>query len=151
MPIKNNIISRVIRFSILLVFILVIYKILMRYFSMKENFLTSGEYPIAVDKPILYDSYNVAEHPGADAQGAAQIYVDYPIFPATSLENNNIRYWNTPTNGTCTAPDMCNGLYKSTAQKRFKPSKPPAWNERRVNYQVAKTDMCVDSGVEYGM
>ena len=88
MPIKNNIISRVIRFSILLVFILVIYKILMRYFSMKENFLTSGEYPIAVDKPILYDSYNVAEHPGADAQGAAQIYVDYPIFPATSLENN---------------------------------------------------------------
>jgi hypothetical protein len=145
MSIKNNIISRIIRFSISLLLILVLYTILIRLFPMKEGFLTSGEYPVAVDKPILYDSYNVKENPGADALGAAQIYVDYPIFPATSLENNNIRYWNIPTNGTCTAPDMCNGLYKSTAQKRFTPSKPPAWNnERRVNYQVAKTETCPD-------
>jgi hypothetical protein len=145
MPIKNNIISRIIRFSISLLLILVLYTILIRLFPMKEGFLTSGEYPVAVDKPILYDSYNVKENPGADALGAAQIYVDYPIFPATSLEINNIRYWNIPTNGTCTAPDMCNGLYKSTAQKRFTPSKPPAWNnERRVNYQVAKTETCPD-------
>ena len=145
MSIKNNIISRIIRFSISLLLILVLYTILIRLFPMKEGFLTSGEYPVAVDKPILYDSYNVKENPGADALGAAQIYVDYPIFPATSLEINNIRYWNIPTNGTCTAPDMCNGLYKSTAQKRFTPSKPPAWNnERRVNYQVAKTETCPD-------
>jgi hypothetical protein len=146
---NNNIISRIIRFSISLLLILVLYTILIRFFPMKEGFLTSGEYPIAVDKPLLYDSYDVADHPGADALGAAQIYIDYPVFPATSLENNNIRYWNKPTNGRCTAPDMCNGLYKSTAQRKFIPSKPPTWNnERRVNYQIAKIESCNDMEYE---
>jgi len=107
-----------------------------------EGFLTSGEYPVADDKPLLYDSYNVMEHPGASPLGAAQIYVDNPIFPAHSVKINNLRYWTLPTNGMCTAPDMCNGLYKPTPQKMFIPSPAPKWNnERRVNYQVAKTDV----------
>jgi len=106
------------------------------------SFLTSGEYPVAVDKPLLYDSYNVKKNPGADALSGHNIYVDYPIFPAHSVKTNNIRYWNIPTNGECQAADMCNGLYESTQQKEFIPSVAPQWNnERRVNYQVANTDV----------
>jgi hypothetical protein len=127
---------------IFLLLIFVIYKICMMFFQEVEGFLPSGEYPVAVDKPILYDSYNISDHPGADALGAAQIYVDYPIFPAHSVKINNIRYWNIPTNGECQAPDMCNGLYKPTPQKEFVPSVSPQWNnERRVNYQVSKNDV----------
>ena len=137
---SNNLTSKLVRYSIFLLLIFVIYKIYMH--KQIEGFLTSGEYPVAVDKPLLYDSYNVMDHPGADALGAAQIYVDYPVFPAHSVKINNIRYWDLPTNGECQAPDMCNGLYKPTQQKEFIPSKPPQWNnDRRVNFQVANTDV----------
>lgn len=144
----NNLISKTIRFSISILFFFVIYKIVMMTFNYiqtykyKESFLTSGEYPVAVDKPLLYQNYNVVAHPGASPLGAAQIYVDYPIFPAHSVKINNLRYWNLPTNGECRAPDMCNNLYNPTPQKEFIPSLPPKWNnERRVNYQVANTDV----------
>jgi len=137
-------ISKAIRFCISLLFLYVIYIIIMKMFesiqkkTYLEGFLTSGDYPVAVDQPLLYDSYNVMENPGASPLGAAQIYVDDYIFPAHSVKINNLRYWTLPTNGQCTAPDMCEGLYKPTQQKMFVPSVPPQWNnERRVNFQVA--------------
>jgi hypothetical protein len=143
MVFKSNLISKIIRFCISLLFIFVIYQIVMVLFqkiqqkTYMEGFLSSGDYPVAVDKPLLYSNYNVVDKPGASPLGAAQIYVDYPIFSASSTKINNLRYWDTPTDGMCTAPDMCNNLYKPTKQKMFVPSCPPAWNnERRVNYQV---------------
>ena len=139
-------ISKAIRFCISLILIYVIYIIIMNIFqkiqqkTYLEGFLNSGDYPVAVDKPLLYDTYNMVEHPGASPLGAAQIYVDDYIFPAHSVKSNNLRYWTLPTNGQCTAPDMCDGLYKPTQQKMFEPSVPPQWNnERRVNFQVATT------------
>jgi len=137
-------ISKAIRFLISLLLIYVIYIIIMKIFQAiqqkkyLEGFLTSGDYPVAVDKPLLYDSYNVMERPGASPLGAAQIYLDDYIFPAHSVKSNNLRYWTLPTNGQCTAPDMCEGLYKPTQQQMFVSSAPPQWNnERRVNFQVA--------------
>ena len=145
MVFKSNLISKFIRFCISIVFVFIVYKIMMMFFdymrvNKSEGFLTSGIYPVAVDKPLLYENYNVVDNPGASPLGAAQIYVDYPIFPAHSVKINNLRYWNSPTNGECQAPDMCNNLYKPTPQKEFVPSISPSWNnERRVNYQVATT------------
>ena len=150
MVFKSNIISKLIRFCISIVFIFIVYKIMMMFFDymrlntykQTEGFLTSGDYPVALDKPLLYENYNMVDKPGASRLGAAQIYVDYPIFPAHSVKINNLRYWNLPTNGECRAPDMCNNLYKTTHQKEFVPSNPPAWNnERRVNFQVSTPNL----------
>ena len=69
--------------------------------------LNPGAFPLMVDQPLLFNDYKVQTQPGESGLNASDIYVNYPIFPATSMQNNNIRYWTRPTNGTCTPPEMC--------------------------------------------
>jgi hypothetical protein len=105
-------------------------------FSQYNNHLTSGDYPLAVDKPILYGDYNVKTPPSLSALNASDIYKDYPVFPATSLENNRIRYWSKPENGTCSRAELCGYFYDDyTEQKIPAPLTPPGWN-KRVNFYV---------------
>ena len=104
----------------------------------KEGYsnLNSGEYPIAVDKPILYNDYIVNPHQQLSALNASDIYKDYPSFPATSTKTNNVRYWTSPDNGTCSRAELCGSIYENyTNQNIPKPAKQPGW-DNRVNYYV---------------
>jgi len=103
--------------------------------TVEEGFLGSGDYPDAVDSPILECDYNVKPNPGISDLGAAQISQNYPVFPSDSCANNNIRYWNKPTNGRCTRPEMCGGLYEHTEQNIPSPPPTPIWGKgTRVNF-----------------
>jgi hypothetical protein len=101
----------------------------------KESFLnlSPGEFPLSVTEPILYNDYIVQPKPSESGLNASDIYVNYPIYPATSFHNNNIRYWNRPTNGTCTPPEMCGGVYQKTEQNISPIAPVPRW-DHRVNY-----------------
>jgi hypothetical protein len=100
----------------------------------KETFISPGKYPLAVTKPILYNSYNTKKNPGVSAYSSSDIISDYPIFPASSCQNNNIRYWRRPNNGTCSPADFCGGIYKSTEQDIPSTLQPPLDQGVRVNY-----------------
>ena len=100
-----------------------------------EGFLTPGDYPLSIDKPLLVGDYNLAPNPGITDRGSQDIYGDYPVFPATSCGTNNIRYWRRPSNGQCTPASMCGGLYTNTEQKIPPQTASPKWDDGiRVNY-----------------
>ena len=105
-------------------------------FSQYNNHLPSGEFPVAVDKPILYGDYNIKTPPYLSDYNASDIYKDYPVFPAHSLENNRIRYWSKPENGTCSRAELCGHFYEeNTPQNIPGPPPTPGWN-KRVNFYV---------------
>ena len=104
------------------------------FVSFNDNKYASGEFPLAVDKPILYGDYNVLEKPHLSALNASDIYKEFPVFPAHSLENNRIRYWTKPENGTCSRAEMCGYIYDEyTPQNIPAPPPVPGWN-KRINY-----------------
>ena len=126
-------------------FIIVFFLIVVSIFSMaiypmllnsnRENFQNLGKYPQSVDSPILSDTYEVNQSPGLSNNGAINIYKNYPVFSATSKNNNNIRYWRKPTNGKCTAADICGGIYNDTEINIPSKAVPPKWNNGiRVNF-----------------
>lgn len=97
--------------------------------------LQPGKYPISVDKPLLHGVYKVKKNPGVSDNEAANIYKNYPVFPASCSYNNNIRYWKKPTNGTCSPAEFCGNLYKDTIHPIPAPPPQPEWdNGIRVNY-----------------
>lgn len=111
---------------------------------MVEGFGQPGVYPVAVVKPLLYDSYNVSKNPGLSMNGAEQNYVNKPVFPATSSNTNNIRYWRRPTNGLCTPPNLCGNLYIDTDQNIPPSAIPLEWDVgTRVNFYVSDYESCI--------
>lgn len=109
-----------------------------------EGFGQPGVYPVSVDSPLLYDSYNVSKNPGLSTNGAEQNYINKPVFPATSYKNNNVRYWRRPTNGLCTPPDFCGNLYMDTEQNVSLSTVPPEWDVgTRVNFYVSDLESCI--------
>ena len=103
--------------------------------------LTSGNYPESDDNPILYNEFPVAFNPGVSDLGTEQMWPDYPVFPASSTINNNIRYWRSPDNGKCSPADMCGGLYNLKKGVTIPPApQPPQWGVgTRVNYYDTQT------------
>lgn len=60
---------------------------------------------------------------------------DYPIFPAKSNKTNLIRYWDNPSNGTCSLPHQCHAFYKTIKPEEHKKPTPPSWGSGiRVNF-----------------
>ena len=109
-----------------------------------EGFEQPGEFPVSVDKPLLYDNYKLAENPGISTSGAEEIYVNDPVFSANSCINNNIRYWRKPTNGSCTPPDFCGNLYRNTEPNiPVTPVAPEWYNGIRVNFYESELESCV--------
>ena len=101
----------------------------------KEHFSDAGEYPSSVDNPILHGTYKVNTSPGVSGFGVEDIYMNYPTFPINSCANNNVRYWRKPTNGLCSPPELCGGLYDDTEQEIPPPATPPRWDSgTRVNF-----------------
>ena len=102
----------------------------------KENFttLTPGIIPTSENTPLL--NQPVLNNPGISTLGSSQLWKYYPVFPASSTQSNNIRYWKTPNNGKCTPSEMCGGIYSSNYNLTI-PSPPttPDINARgRVNF-----------------
>ena len=104
--------------------------------------LNGGKYPYSVNNPILADTYDVYKNPGYDNKGASDIYVNYPQFPSKHCTTNNVRYWRRPTNGQCTPPGFCMGLYKPTEPSIPSALKTPPITPKdghsRVNYYVSE-------------
>jgi hypothetical protein len=116
--------------------------------SKKEGYsnLNPGDYPIAIDNPILYNVYTVNPHKQVSALNASDIYKDYPIYSATSTKNNNVRYWGSPDNGTCSRAELCESIYEkspNTKENIPNPPKEPGWN-KRVNYynEIYDNEIC---------
>lgn len=120
------------KFILPIVSIIIIY-VIYKLYKTNEQFLSPGEYPLNVDKPLLHDSYNVKQNPILE-KSSQNIYNSYPVFSSNSLKNNNIRYWDLPTNGRCTPPDFCMNMYEKTPQNI--PEKPinPGFKNKRVNF-----------------
>ena len=105
-----------------------------------EPFISPGHYPVAVDQPLLYKNYNVKKNPGVSGFSSQDIISDYPMFPASSCQNNNIRYWRRPNNGTCSPADFCGGIYETTEPNIPPPLQPPPKDcGVRVNYYDSTT------------
>jgi hypothetical protein len=104
----------------------------------QEGFITlsPGMYPKSLDDPILSDTYKVKKDPGYDKMSSSDIFVNYPQFPAKHCGTNNIRYWRRPTNGLCSPPGFCMGLYDATEPKITPPPDAPNGTPR-VNYYVS--------------
>lgn len=121
-----------------LIMIFVILGVILPLMTNKEG-MSAGIYPNAVENPLLSDSYKVNKSPGYDwTSSASNIYVDYPSFSANHCGSNNIRYWRRPTNGQCSPPGMCQGLYDLTEQKIPPPPIGPSFSQTpRVNYFVS--------------
>lgn len=101
----------------------------------KEGFFNPGNYPFSVVKPLLSGVYKERVNPGITPNKGADIYQNYPVFPASCSYNNNIRYWKKPTNGKCEPAEFCGGLYEETLHPIPKPPRQPRWDDGiRVNY-----------------
>jgi hypothetical protein len=76
----------------------------------------TGIYPRSVDKPILddypltneKDIYNITNNSVKD------IWREFPVFSLPSFKQitNNLKYYKTPDDGSCTPPIFCNAFYK---------------------------------------
>jgi hypothetical protein len=82
--------------------------------------------------------YKEKKKPGITDHEAQDIYTNYPVFPADSSSNNNIRYWSRPTNGKCSPAEFCGSLYDTTRQEIPHPLQPQPWTGvTRVNYYAS--------------
>jgi len=101
----------------------------------REGFLNPDKYPLSVEKPLLRGFYKEKKNPGITNNEAKDIYQNYPVYPASCPQNNNIRYWKTPNNGQCEPAEFCGGLYETTVHPIPPPPRQPGWdNGIRVNY-----------------
>ena len=87
-----------------------------------------------IGNPILRD-YKEKKHPELTDNSSQDIYTNYPVFPAHSCINNNIKYWRRPTNGKCSPAEFCDNLYDNTDQTIPAPLQAPSTSGIiRVNY-----------------
>ena len=123
-----------------LIMIFVILGVVLPFITCNKEGMQAGAYPQTLNNPLLADSYKVKQNPGYDwYSSSTDIYVNYPRFSAKHCGTNNIRYWRRPTNGQCTPPGMCMGLYKATKQKIPPPPIGPSFSQiPRVNYYISR-------------
>lgn len=100
----------------------------------KEGF-SPALFPKEVDFPLLYGDYPLKQKMGLSKTNSDVAAKEYPIYSATSLESNNVRYWKTPDNGKCTPATFCDSLYDAKIPPVLGLNKPePEWTHGRVNY-----------------
>lgn len=90
----------------------------------------------SMSSPLL-PNYRIKNNPALTDYGAQEIATNYPIFPANSYFNNNIKYWRRPTNGTCSPADFCGSLYINTSPTIPQKITPPPCGVVRVNYYAS--------------
>jgi hypothetical protein len=97
--------------------------------------LSSSKFPESESSLLLADWYpeNKPFHPSALTYDT--MWKDYPTFPARSMKTNLIKYWDNPSNGTCSLPWMCDAFYKKiTPEKIVEPAAPEWGSGIRVNF-----------------
>ena len=78
-----------------------------------ENFtnLEPGTYPVSVTNPLL-SSYKERQPPRLSNLTLQELSKMKPVYSANSQKNNNVRYWSSPDNGSCTPADFCDAIYE---------------------------------------
>jgi len=91
--------------------------------------VTTTETQVLLQQPLL-NKIGVSNFSSTELMGFS------PVFPANSTKTNNIRYWKTPNNGSCSPPEMCGGIYSSDYSLTVTPPpNPPGFSlDRRVNF-----------------
>lgn len=111
--------------------------------------LSLGEYPKTESSLLLADWYpeNKPFHPTNLTYDT--MWKDYPTFPARSMKTNLIKYWDNPSNGTCTFPWMCDAFYKKITPEKIVEPKAPEWGSGvRVNFYDTCLFQRPDTGSE---
>ena len=106
-----------------------------------ENFETYGDY-IKNKKLLLSDSYETPNEPSITANNSSDIHQNKPIFLARSNNNNNIRYWKQPSNGTCSRSEFCGNFYSETKHTIPLDPQQPGFSKNRVNYYDSSDKLC---------
>lgn len=111
------------------------------YTPVRENFISNllqpGTFPESVSKPLLYGDYPLQKGVlGLSDLNSKSLSAYYPVFPSSYLQRtNNVRYWATPNDGTCSPANMCGTLYnnKTLNIPKFPRMVPFSSKQTRVN------------------
>lgn len=90
---------------------------------------TTGGFLLVDDQYPLRNPIKKSNH---SYQSMSLKYVPKTHFPAKSFKTNNIRYWASPDNGTCTFPELCDAIYQEITPEQEKELNVPGWNDNRV-------------------
>ena len=131
--------NKIDRFLLFLLVLLIVSSILY-YMNMmktvKDTFITYGDYSDSVTKPLLYGDYPLKKEVKL-SNITPEIGRSYkPVLPSSYLQTtNNIRHWGKPDNGTCRPSTMCETLYdeKDVVIPEFPKLIPFSSNQTRVN------------------
>ena len=84
-----------------------------------NNQLMPGAYPISDTAPLLVGEYKVKKNTNVTKNNNYNIWKQYPVYPSTyKQQTNNVRYWATPDNGTCSPAEFCGTPYEKTKIKK---------------------------------
>jgi hypothetical protein len=103
----------------------------------KEMFVSGAEYPRSVESPILDNSvYPYKKSIGLSKESYKSQSSLYPKWAVGSYEQktNNVRYHNTPCNGTASPAEFCGGIYDKKEIKKPNIKAPEKYCKYRVNY-----------------
>jgi hypothetical protein len=135
--------------SILFLILALLFALIGSFFftPIRENFVSNllepGAFPESVTKPLLQGDYPLQKDPGLSDLDGRSMSAFYPVFPNSYLQRtNNVRYWATPNNGTCTPANMCGTLYenKKINVPEFPPIIPFSSKVKRVNIYAYDED-----------
>lgn len=75
----------------------------------------SGNYPNVQTNVLVQDIYPAIGKNEISNNNSSDIWTEYPTFQLGSYDQitNNIRYPDSPDDGTCTPASMCGALYKN--------------------------------------
>lgn len=73
--------------------------------------LSPGILPNSEKSGILDNFYKWSDPKTLSNFNYARQSLAYPIYPAKSSVNNNLKFWPTPPNGSCIFPELCNNFY----------------------------------------
>ena len=118
------------------------------YTPVRENFISHllqpGAFPDSVSKPLLYGDYPLQKGAlGLSDLNSKSLSAYYPVFPSSYLQRtNNVRYWATPNDGTCSPANMCGTLYdnKTLNIHKFPKMIPFSSKQTRVNMYTFDED-----------
>jgi hypothetical protein len=124
------------------------------YTPVRENFISNllqpATFPESVSKPILYGDYPLQKGAlGLSDLNSKSLSAYYPVFPSSYLQRtNNVRYWATPNDGTCSPANMCGTLYnnKTFNINKFPKMVPFSSKQTRVNMYAFDQDAPSDIG-----
>lgn len=121
-------------FLLLLIILAIVLPLVFNFSNIYEGFSNysldqaTGKFPDAQSKVLVQDTYPPIGKNQISDDNASDIWWNYPIFKLGSYAQitNNIRYPDTPDQGTCMPASICGALYysKKTGENYVKPLPP---------------------------